>query len=331
MDSQRSGYAAHECVPASHWCVMKADLYVLRSKVREYVAQGFIMPSEFDPFDPDDDAYGPCIHTVVQLMIRPICAMKGGRSWALLHYPEGLKCDLFISHSWSEGVYEFLDKVLHSWPLFAKHAYCCMLANPQTLDIGDMIASPSTSPFAQALASATYVMVVPNHVCSVYTRSWCTYEAFLACRWEKSLRVAKAPQRGRIRIVLICLVLSLLSAVVQNFVVNSLKASSNCDMKVDAFSTRAAHPLEMKFDHFELAVAQILTLASLVLNNSCRWVLRAVNYMGVIIHTGVAVSETRSGHLFVYEWLGVISYVCSELDALNDKCLAIQQRQLEAG
>ena len=87
--------------------------------------------------------------------------------------------DLFITHCWVEGVYEFLDKVLASWPLMAKAAYICFLSNPQNLDIGELIASPEESPFAKALHVAHHILVVPNRSASIYSRIWCVYEAGL--------------------------------------------------------------------------------------------------------------------------------------------------------
>lgn len=59
-------------------------------------------------------------------------------------------------HAWQEGIFEFLSKVLSSWPRGARHAWCCMLANPQNLNIGSMLQSPKTSPFALALQASRY-------------------------------------------------------------------------------------------------------------------------------------------------------------------------------
>merc|ERR1712232_1378363 len=100
----------------------------------------------------------------------------GNASWALMCHPEGRVCDLFITHGWAEGVYEFIDKVVNSWPSGARHAYCCMLSNPQNLDITNLISSPVDSPFARAMKSASRMLVVPNNVGSIYSRKWCSYE-----------------------------------------------------------------------------------------------------------------------------------------------------------
>ena len=112
--------------------------------------------------------------------------------------PDGLDCDLFITHAWQEDVFEFTDKVLTSWPWRARHAWCCMLANPQNLDIAALLQSPSSSPFALALQSAKYMLVVPNRHQSVYTRLWCGYEAFLAFQSNKIIRTAMPSLWGEV-------------------------------------------------------------------------------------------------------------------------------------
>ena len=104
--------------------------------------------------------------------------------------PDGLDCDLFITHAWQEDVFEFTEKVLTSWPWRAHHAWCCMLAIPQNLNIGALLQSPSSSPFALALQNAKYMLVVPNRHKSVYTRLWCGYEAYLAFQSNKIVRTA---------------------------------------------------------------------------------------------------------------------------------------------
>lgn len=47
-------------------------------------------------------------------------------------------CHSFQGHAWAEGIFEFLTKVKHSWPRGTHHAWCCMLANPQNLNIGEL-------------------------------------------------------------------------------------------------------------------------------------------------------------------------------------------------
>ena len=143
--------------------------------------------------------YGPSIYSVNEQYIKPVTRDAGLMSWALMRNPEGLDCDLFISHAWQEGIFEFLTKVKHSWPRRVRNAWCCMLANPQNLDIGALLQTPSDSPFALALRASKIVLVVPNRHESVYTRLWCGYEAYLAEEEGKTIVIAKDSKLHDIR------------------------------------------------------------------------------------------------------------------------------------
>eukprot|EP00434_Breviolum_minutum_P008978 symbB.v1.2.007909.t1/scaffold494.1/size196131/3 len=157
--------AMHEKVSPARWC-----------EVREAIKDGQICACDFVTNEEDCGReavlYGPSIYIVNESYIKPVTAAAGKMSWALLMNPEGLDADLFITHAWQEGIFEFCEKVLASWPTLAHHAWCCMLANPQNLDIGAMIQSPKVSPFAIALQQSKYMLVVPNRHTSVYTRLW---------------------------------------------------------------------------------------------------------------------------------------------------------------
>ena len=171
----------HHFVPPDRWCVTKEDLRFLTSEVKEAIKKGAIEPPEDGTDDfLDSLEHGPSIYTVTEQHIKPVTELAGKMSWALMRNPEGLDCDLFISHAWQEGIFEFISKVLHSWPRGSRNAWCCMLANPQHLDISSMLESPHRSPFAIALEASSDVLVVPNHHRSIYTRLWCAYEAYLA-------------------------------------------------------------------------------------------------------------------------------------------------------
>ena len=193
-------------MPKDMWCVSRDDLKQFRRLVMNAVARGSIQPTDRDTFDPLDFIVGPSVYTVTDQFIKPVSERAGKMSWALLKNPEGLRCDVFVTHCWAEGIYEFLDRVEHSWPWGACAAYVCFLSNPQHLDIASLISSPSNSPFAMALRSASDVLVLPNHAVSIYTRLWCVYEAFLAYSLQKSIRTATRGHRLRTRIArIICL------------------------------------------------------------------------------------------------------------------------------
>ncbi|CAJ1345431.1 unnamed protein product [Effrenium voratum] len=189
--AKRDGAELHEKIPRHMWCVSLEDVRQFRRLVMHAVARGQIQPTENDNFEASDLVIGPSVYTVTEQFVKPLTAAAGKMSWALLRNPEGLRCDLFVTHAWAEGVYEFIDKVERSWPRGAKAAYVCFLSNPQNLDISSLLTSPSASPFALALESASTMLVIPNERVSLYTRLWCVYEAYLAFTCSKNIRTAE--------------------------------------------------------------------------------------------------------------------------------------------
>mmetsp|Transcript_67290 Transcript_67290/g.186440 ORF Transcript_67290/g.186440 Transcript_67290/m.186440 type:complete len:579 (-) Transcript_67290:192-1928(-) len=196
------GMGSEKGVPVQSWCVTREDLVFLRDDIKRAIASGEIAPTERDPFDPKDDVVGPNMYTCCDQYIKPLTKRAGSMSWALLRHPDGLECDLFVTHAWIEGIFEFVDKVLNSWPRGKRSCYICMLANPQNLDISALIKSPRESPFALCLECASHMLVIPNHYSSIYSRLWCVYEAFLAYKLEKTIITASAPV---LRKTLMCL------------------------------------------------------------------------------------------------------------------------------
>eukprot|EP00439_Symbiodinium_sp_Y106_P028297 s848_g3.t1 len=193
----RDGAHLHNSVEMRKWAVSLSDIQQFRRLVLQAVRDGRIKPTDRDAFDPADTTQGPSMYTVTEQYIKPVTEAAGKMSWALMKHPEGLAlsldCDLFITHGWSEGIFEFADKVTYCWPRGATAAYVCFLSNPQNLDIGHLIASPEESPFARALTASQQMLVVPNHQASIYTRIWCVYEAFLAYTLKKPIRTALSP------------------------------------------------------------------------------------------------------------------------------------------
>ncbi|CAE7223651.1 unnamed protein product, partial [Symbiodinium natans] len=181
-----------ETVPPERWCVTRKDLKFLRADVKRAIEENRILPpgNGLDDFL-EDLQNGPNVYTVTAQYIKPVTARAGKMSWALMRNPGGLDCHLFISHAWQEGIFEFISKALASWPWRSRNAWCCMLANPQNLDIGALIQSPRSSPFAHALRASSQVLVVPNRHASIYTRLWCAYEGYLAQEQGKMVFVAR--------------------------------------------------------------------------------------------------------------------------------------------
>eukprot|EP00928_Gymnodinium_smaydae_P033130 TRINITY_DN23819_c0_g1_i1.p1 TRINITY_DN23819_c0_g1~~TRINITY_DN23819_c0_g1_i1.p1 ORF type:complete len:649 (+),score=58.23 TRINITY_DN23819_c0_g1_i1:72-2018(+) len=236
------GAALHRQVPPQRWCVTRADLLQFRHILQDLVAEGKVTPTKLDSFDVSDSTVGPSIYTANNQLIRPLTDRAGKPSWALMLHPEGLECDMFVTHCWQEGTYEFIDKVLNSWPRGSRHAYCCMLSNPQNLDIGDLIGSPRDSPFAKALHQSTHMLVVPNRSCSIYSRIWCAYEAYVAYSDSKIIFTASAPVPNLARNVLIVFLLEFV--VVVACCIWSLQFQIRQWGKRGGYANEASHHLE---------------------------------------------------------------------------------------
>ena len=161
--------------------------------VHHGIQSGRVRPTDLDPFSIADITQGPTAYTVNEQLIKPVTAAAGNVSWALMKYPAGLLCEVFVTHAWAEGIFDFVDKVAHSWPRGAVGAYVCFLSNPQNQDIASLIQNPRESPFANALHRSSSVLAMPNRAVSIYTRVWCVYEAFLASSWDKPIRIATRP------------------------------------------------------------------------------------------------------------------------------------------
>ena len=104
----------------------------------------------------------------------------------------GLRCDLFFSHAWDEGVYEFIDSALKHWPENCHGAYFCCLSNPQCLDLSPLHGRVETSPFYKVLNSEPKprMVMLANANTAIYERLWCVYEAHLAHRLKIFVRIA---------------------------------------------------------------------------------------------------------------------------------------------
>ncbi|CAE7845188.1 unnamed protein product [Symbiodinium microadriaticum] len=251
----RDGRALHKKLPPGMWCVTPQDLRFLRQEVRQAIEHRMVMPiiepvfddERPDPFNPEDDRIGPNMYNLTDNYIKPLTLDAGRMSWALLRNPEGLPCDLFITHAWQEGAFEFLDKVLASWPRGKRAAWCCVLAMPQSLPryINSLIAVPRTSPFALALQNASHMLVVPTQVCSIYSRLWCGYEAYLATYYNKVVITARPPLK-RLPSVAVALLTTVTGAVVGFFWSAAGKAAAS---PTDTFDTwkDVVHSLQVSY------------------------------------------------------------------------------------
>ena len=107
---------------------------------------------------------------------------------------DGCDSDLFLSHAWDEGIFEFGSVVSKAWPKECHAAYICFVANPQNLDIASLIKTPKDSPFYRVLASQPREMLmVANRNVPIHSRLWCVYEAHKARQFHIATRIAGDP------------------------------------------------------------------------------------------------------------------------------------------
>jgi len=181
----------HLRVPADRWCVTFNEFFHFVEDVRTAWLAGQILQRESSP-DPlhECSCHGPNLYQVNEYFVKPKTLAAGGMSYALWLHPEGLPCQVFISHAWAEGIFEFGDGVRSAWPAGRglTNLYCCLLANPQNLDLEVFLnVDILMNPFAQALQRASHILVIPNSKISIYSRLWCVYEAYLGTTMEEKV------------------------------------------------------------------------------------------------------------------------------------------------
>jgi len=191
----------HLRIPPEKWCITRTEFHEFTRDVRALWKQG-VFPANDRDLDTrqNSSSYGPNLYEVNEHYVKPVTRRAGGMSYALMKHPEGLRCQVFISHAWAEGIFELDDLVRRGWPRLQLYAnlYCCLLANPQNLDISALLnVPPVESPFAKAMQSASHLLVIPNDRFSIYTRLWCVYEAYLGTCWQKTCIVPARPRTSK--------------------------------------------------------------------------------------------------------------------------------------
>jgi len=214
--SQKAAEHVHTNLPPQFWGIGKSQLDEFVKQVRNAIQKGELSnPSKQDCLDMghperyydqkkfDSPSIGPNMHQVNAQFIVPrtkegdaihnICKLSYG---CMVNSKNGLLCDLFISHAWDEGLFEFAKPVLSAWPVHCHGAYICFLSNPQNLLelIGKQIKSPSSSPFYKVLENGpSIVMMVPNSNTAIHSRLWCVYEAHCAVELQIPVSIAGDP------------------------------------------------------------------------------------------------------------------------------------------
>lgn len=218
----------HLRVPADHWCVTFKEFFQFVEDVRTAWLEGEILQREsnLNPLH-ECSCHGPNLYQVNECFVKPKTLVAGGMSYALWLHPEGLPCQVFISHAWAEGIFEFGNGVRSAWPggHGLTNLYCCLLANPQNLDLEVFLnVDPLMNPFAQALQRASHILVIPNSKISIYSRLWCVYEAYLGTTMEKVCLMPATPHARRqgyscAKVLLVPFILGLLTSLLWRYAV----------------------------------------------------------------------------------------------------------------
>lgn len=171
-------------INAARWCITREDLDFFEAELKTLMRGGKISDDARKPNSRHHHLdFGPTIYRVNEDYIIPCTKKAGADSWALMRNPDGVDIDLFATHAWIEGVFEFISKIKRLWPnRSVRGLWVCFLANPQcSLEvIKELVADVRHSPFAVALSAAGCILVIPNERGSIYGRLWCVYEAHLA-------------------------------------------------------------------------------------------------------------------------------------------------------
>ncbi|CAJ1379016.1 unnamed protein product [Effrenium voratum] len=187
----------HRAVPADRWCITRSELADFAQEVRRRWRSNQIPCDEPNPLHWDPN-HGPNLHAVNSYVVKPMTLKAGGASYALMKHPDGLECEVFVSHSWHGGIFHLQRGVHVAWPQLyqRRNLYCCLLSNPQNLDLDEFIGGHLfESAFALALLKASHLLVVPNPSTGVYSRLWCVYEAYLGAKWNKIYLLPVVPDR----------------------------------------------------------------------------------------------------------------------------------------
>lgn len=186
----------HRTVPPEKWCVTYKDFYKFVHEIRMLWCRGLIDEHDLNPHHHDPN-YGPNLYQVKEQYVKPVTLKAGGTRYALMKHPEGLPCDVFISHAWAEGIFELATLVRQGWPRGhgLKNMYLCLLANPQN-SVGSWLEGTrlTETSFALALRRSSHVLVIPNKSISIYSRLWCVYEAYLGTEFQKTCMMPTKPR-----------------------------------------------------------------------------------------------------------------------------------------
>jgi len=122
---------------------------------------------------------------IVDMIIRPLCE-ENKTSYALSRNIEGLKTDVFVTHSWDELFGDFTNAIEKTFQskLVKPSLWISAFALNQAGDIETRLGTRETaldqSPFARALKGADSYLIVRNSKKDLCVRIWCIAEFIFA-------------------------------------------------------------------------------------------------------------------------------------------------------
>ena len=168
-------------VQAELWGITKPQLKEFSDRVKVAIRDGRITNAVLPGVPPyaqkdfDSPDIGPNMHQVNSGFIKPETE-RAGTSYALMlnGAAGGVRCELFFSHAWSEGVFELVHRALDAWPDNCEGAYICCLSNPQNGDIGALLGTRlDQSPFYRVLCNQPpplALVMIANHAVPIHER-----------------------------------------------------------------------------------------------------------------------------------------------------------------
>ena len=134
-----------------------------------------------------DDYEEKTMRDVNEDIIKPIC-QSTHKSYAASKNPDGLKLNVFVSHSWDEPIGEFIDSIVEAFkhtlekPTFWICAFSLLQGNFAEIQaqLGLSDTPLHESPFVRALKSADKYLVVRNRNTDLCERIWVICEFMYA-------------------------------------------------------------------------------------------------------------------------------------------------------
>jgi len=190
MGGRKAAEEIHSNLHPRYWGITKRQVVQFGKDLREAVGEGHVrntMPPSAPPYPNDRfEMYGPNMHQVNVMFIKPSTGPNARTvpfaSYALQCNPTaGRSCDLFISHVWDEGCFEFIALVVPHWPRDVRGAFVSVFSVPQNLDSAQLVTSAKASPFYRVLETQQVglILVAGSNV-PIHSRLWCVYEAYAA-------------------------------------------------------------------------------------------------------------------------------------------------------